>query len=353
MDNEVARINRRKGQPGEGWYEREITGQHAQPQAMQSYAHKYAEDDRTDVPLPEAKEKREKPRTELAEKWQGWHTALKPGWEVVLVFRKPIVEGSVTEQVITTSTGALNIDACRTAGGVNPTIALQREAAKSGVVADEPERLLGRWPMNVTLTHGPECKKTDSSWECQPGCPIATLDGQSGHTVSKARVNFSTAPSRFGYGDSSKGRVSFSPCDDEGGASRFYPHFEYEPGEIEDELAARTAAGMTEPVYLWQAGEFENGFHYYPKVSTSERNEGLPPGTENLHATVKPVALMRWLVRLVTPPGGIVLDPFCGSGTTGMAALWEHFRFVGCELEAKSAEVARRRCQYAAVKPKR
>jgi hypothetical protein len=78
-------------------------------------------------------------------------------------------------------------------------------------------------------------------------------------------------------------------------------------------------------------------FFYTAKASRSERGEG------NTHPTVKPVSLMRWLVRLVTPPGGTVLDPFCGSGSTGVAALQEGFRFIGIEREAEYAQIAERR----------
>jgi len=83
-------------------------------------------------------------------------------------------------------------------------------------------------------------------------------------------------------------------------------------------------------------------FFYCAKASRSER------GPENRHPTVKPIALMRWLVRLVTPPGGLVLDPFAGSGTTGIAAAQEGFRFLGIEREAEYVEIARQRIQRAA-----
>ena len=75
------------------------------------------------------------------------------------------------------------------------------------------------------------------------------------------------------------------------------------------------------------------------KASSGERHYA----GKNAHPTVKPVALMRWLVRLVTPPGGVVLDPFMGSGSTGVAALAEGFRFIGIELDAEMVETAKRR----------
>ena len=84
-------------------------------------------------------------------------------------------------------------------------------------------------------------------------------------------------------------------------------------------------------------GDSAARFFYCAKPSPAERGRG------NNHATVKPIDLMRYLVRLVTPPGGIVLDPFCGSGTTGIACVAEGFDFIGCELSPEYAEIARRR----------
>lgn len=87
-------------------------------------------------------------------------------------------------------------------------------------------------------------------------------------------------------------------------------------------------------------------FFYCSKSSTRERNEGLPEGMKNTHATVKPLALMRYLVRLVTPPEGVVLDMFCGSGTTGCAAALEGMSFIGIDNEEGSVEIARARIAY-------
>lgn len=90
---------------------------------------------------------------------------------------------------------------------------------------------------------------------------------------------------------------------------------------------------------------------YCAKASQADRNEGLPDGSKNSHPTVKPTALMRYLCRMVTPPGGIVLDPFCGSGSTGKAALLEGYRFAGIDLKEEHIEIARRRL-LAAMSPR-
>ena len=95
----------------------------------------------------------------------------------------------------------------------------------------------------------------------------------------------------------------------------------------------------------------ESRFFYTAKASTSERNAGLTQGYLNKHPTVKPVELMRWLCRLVTPPGGLVLDPFMGSGTTGVAAKLEGFGFVGIEKDAESFATAQKRLGWAVHEP--
>ena len=107
------------------------------------------------------------------------------------------------------------------------------------------------------------------------------------------------------------------------GASRFYPEFRHTPDD--------------------------DPFFYAAKVFPRERNEGMR-GRENLHPTVKPLALMRWLVRMVTPKGGTVLDPFTGSGTTGCAAMYEGVRFLGVEREPEYVGIARERIAHHAVK---
>ena len=160
-------------------------------------------------------------------------------------------------------------------------------------------------------------------FDCAPGCPVAELDRQSGQSVSRIGAPRSAAPGP-GWGMTRTG----AEYDDEGGASRFFNAFAWDP-EL-DPIA------------------------YCPKATTDEREAGLderfPPdeaGRRNRHPTVKPLALMRHLVRLVTPPGGLVLDPFCGSGTTGMACAFEGLGFVGMEQEPAYVEVAKARVAYA------
>lgn len=226
------------------------------------------------------------PASDAARTWQGWGTALKPAFEPVVVARKPLA-GTVAANVLTHGTGALNIDGCRVAGNVPHT---QGGITSGGIMAGSVEGArrepfvpapAGRWPANVVLSDD----------------QAAELDRQSGTSRDGVAVNrnrgdlrpqtVAGAPARVLHEDQGYGG--------EGGASRFFPTFRYEA-----------------------------------KAPTVER----PRDGETAHPTVKPLDLMRWLVRLVTPPGGTVLEPFAGSGTTAEACVIEGFRCIAIEREA-------------------
>ena len=293
------------------------------------------------------------PATDAARQWEGWGTALKPAHEPVVVARKPLV-GTVAANVQEHGTGALNISGSRvgTNGGTRksgpPSMIAGNSLAGSvsGVFNGggcEPINA-GRWPPNILLSHTPECEfagmkrvkaaknngsisrpgvnvygdyagdrpafdyadadgmETVESWKCAELCPVAEMDRQSGIKTGKGTQTIGGPPrskSAHIQQMSEQPRTdAVMDYGDSGGASRFFPVFRYQA-----------------------------------KASRSERERGLHEGQKASHPTVKPVALMRWLVRLVTPPGGVVLDPFMGSGTTGVAALEEGFAFVGVERE--------------------
>lgn len=246
------------------------------------------------------------PATDAARQWAGWGTALKPAHEPVVVARKPL-DGTVAANVLEHGTGALNIDGTRVgyanqedfaklSAGVAAIKA--RGASMEGSWANSSDlsgandaSTIGRWPPNILLSHTPDCGD-----ECAEGCAVAEMDGQSGTLKSGNRKagEYETQ----GYMGAKANPMPLI-VGDTGGASRFFPVFRYQA-----------------------------------KASRSERGEG------NTHPTVKPIDLMRWLVRLVTPPGGLVLDPFAGSGSTGVAALREGFRFAGVELLPDHYEIA-------------
>jgi site-specific DNA-methyltransferase (adenine-specific) len=217
--------------------------------------------------------------------------------------RKPL-SGTVAANVLAHGTGALNIDGCRVPGDVPTTT--QGQAASAGTIYGADQRTLrefvpnsaGRWPSNVVLTHAPNCAD-----ECAPGCPVAELDAQSGTLTSGALKPYKEEHVNASAYQFAREKTYTKPADS-GGASRFFPTFRYEA-----------------------------------KAPASER----PKVNGTAHPTVKPVALMRWLVRLVTPPGGTVLDPFLGSGTTADAARMEGFRCIGIERDVEYLDLIKRR----------
>jgi DNA modification methylase len=240
-------------------------------------------------------------------RWQGWSTALKPNSEHWILARKPL-DGTVAANVSKHGTGAMNIDGCRTpyadaadyAETLDKVQRVQRCVSshnspflvKKNNAGHNDPTLAGRWPANVTLDEEAAAMLDEQSGIAKPtkGRPITQRDATPGHILS-----------RF------KGRTAFHlPADPGGGASRFFYVHKARPGD-------KTANGTV----------------------------------ENKHPTVKNTALMRWLCRLITPPGGTVLDPFAGSGSTGVACVREGFGFVGCEQDAGYVEIARQRIAHA------
>ncbi|SII06836.1 Modification methylase HindIII [Mycobacteroides abscessus subsp. abscessus] len=241
-------------------------------------------------------------REPYTDEWQGWGTALKPSFEPIVVARKPLA-GTVAANVLEYGTGALNIDACRIPtgdklGGGSTTrgqrmkdgwhrpwmddpdmVAANAERSRASVARSEE---LGRWPTNVVLDER----------------QAEALDRQTGVLHSGTmRAGTDRQPRAGGtiYGADTR---TFAPADtygDSGGASRFFPVFRYEA-----------------------------------KAPTSER-----PNADGVqHPTVKPLELMRWLVRLVAPVGAVVLEPFAGSGTTAEACVLEDRQCIAVEREA-------------------
>jgi site-specific DNA-methyltransferase (adenine-specific) len=288
------------------------------------------------------------PATPDAERWAGWGTALKPAWEPVIVARKPF-PGTVAANVLAWGTGAINVDGCRVEAdwandpsrrgfgyGWNGNKDDQQTykdnqngdwGMKAQDVPWQPSQ--GRWPAN--LVH-------DGSDEVLALFPV---------TTSMASMRGERGGNIYGNGKGPTGPDTMRGHNDTGSAARFFPAFAHDAEDIE---AAR--------------------FMYCAKASRADRDDGLegmearaafdnPNGNmggnmgsrscprRNHHPTVKPTPLMRWLCRLVTPPGGVVLDPFMGSGSTGKGAALEGFSFVGIDREAEYVEIARRRIDAA------
>jgi site-specific DNA-methyltransferase (adenine-specific) len=292
------------------------------------------------------------PVTEGAKKWSGWGTALKPAHEPIVVGRKPL-ETTVARNVLEHGVGAINVDGCRVPHNDNlfETLEIKDPTAKGVArvmggtsegwdapwkhdpdkVAARVERAnaslrktqdLGRWPPNVLLTHSADCTQES----CVAGCPVVEMNEQSGFSKSPPpRVRTSTDERKSHIPGHTAGEIAIGH-DDSGGAARFFPAFRYQPkpsvGEKDKGLAG---PGNFDPEKCGVGALGDNG---RGKVA------------RNTHPTVKPVELMRWLVRLVTPKGGRVIDPFLGSGTTGVAAVAEMVEFVGIEREEEYANIA-------------
>ncbi len=264
-----------------------------------------------------------------AKQWQGYGTALKPAAEFWFLIRKPCSEKTVAANVLKWGCGALNIDGCR----VEPSKDYGRSAAnskgtinshngfegKSFKIAERNAETmlarmgrlpkyastLGRFPANLILSHNPDCEED----QCSLGCAAAMLDAQSGTLKSGAikKDQYKDGLKNDVYGKFAGFELAADLPAGSGGASRFF---------------------------------------YCAKTSTSERNAGLGD-MKNTHATVKSQKLMRYLCRLITPPNGVVLDPFMGSGSTGLAAISEGFRFMGIEKEKEYFDISQKRIDHA------
>ena len=220
-----------------------------------------------------------------AEEWQGWGTALKPAFEPIVLARKPLAEKTVARNVLAHGTGAINVDACRIGTTVETWPKSRMYGGKSAVSFTNPAESIsaqstgsapsGRWPANVLLDHH----------------AAAWVDEQSGNLHTQDPATRASRSKKAGVTQMGTGKsVEYDDRGGPSGASRFF---------------------------------------YTAKAPKSER-----PNVDGVqHPTVKPLAIMRWLIRLVTPPGGVVLDPFAGSGTTIEAALIEGFDPVGIEME--------------------
>lgn len=222
--------------------------------------------------------------------WGG--TALKPAHEPIVMARKPLI-GTVEANWREHGTGALNIDGCRIEGekGVPTSPRRAAQGAVYGELGNDPatgsgwDKTVGRWPANIVH---------DGSEEVLAAFPQAP--GQLANASSSSRKTQNV------YGAMQRGSGGAKAREDTGSAARFY---------------------------------------YCAKASKADRGQG------NVHPTVKPTDLMRYLCRLVTPAGGTVLDPFMGSGSTGRGAVLEGFKFIGIEQDPAYLEIARARIEEA------
>lgn len=298
-------VAERTGIEWTAYQNRRVTGQHETAAPAQDWLSRYGFNTDTTP-----KERRDEASTPEAEKWQGWGTALKPAFEPVIVGRKPLI-GTVAENVLTHGVGALNIDACRIGdepmgGGTMPAMSAGDSHVGGNVGAERvenPRQAAGRWPSNVILDP----------------FTAALVDEQSGIRPAGAFPKNATVATGEHY-EGGWGAVERDEriVTDSGGASRFFYVAKASKADRNEGLTGLPVA---------PAGSLN-----MRTDSHSERTGATTKPAQNFHPTVKPTDLMRQLIRLVTPPGGLVLDPFTGSGSTGKAAILEGFRFIGCEL---------------------
>ena len=234
--------------------------------------------------------------------WEGWGSALKPSHEPIVMARKPLSEKSIAENVLKHGTGGINIDGSRIGFTDNVDFNAKQNQTKNvksnwgayhnrGFVNDM-YKSEGRFPANIIFDEDAGKLLDEQTGELKQG-------------YAKPHSNKKSAT----FNKSTSNELNGGGYDDKGGASRFF---------------------------------------YCPKTSKKDRNEG---DVSNGHPTVKPTDLMRYLINLITPANGTVLDPFMGSGSTGKAAVRAGFNFVGIEKEQEYMDIAKARIEHEKNKP--
>ena len=275
------------------------------------------------------------PSTDLAKQWQGWGTALKPSFEPIIVARKPF-KGSLVDNVIEYGVGGINIDECRVLGEDKEELQknwTNRKAPagfngdKSGIygsgktdntIAYTPN---GRFPANTILTYD----ETDFDEVCGgfPNTKNITKTHIAKNSDNNVNFNASKEVNIIGYNDS-------------GSASRYFYCAKASKKDRDEGLDTF----IEEKVNDGRQTPIDNAF---------QRGETL---RKNTHPTVKPTDLMQYLVRLVTPNNGTILDPFNGSGSTGKAVMYENkernknYKYIGIELTEEYLPIAKARIEY-------
>jgi hypothetical protein len=286
QDDLFKHLDRRRGEWSDAWNSAEVIGEYdGEPGGFGD--HRFS-----------VRDNAKRAPSDAARQWEGWGTALKPAWEPICLARKPLSEKTVAANVLRWGTGAINVDGCRVESSAADKALMDAKASRNptGKSAENvpfvagvcsPADALGRWPANLCHDGSDEVLAafpyTQSRKDISiKGRSAAERDGNKGSAYGKE--SRSEGAEMISYGDS-------------GSAARFF---------------------------------------YSTKASKADR-------AGSRHPTVKPIKLMQWLCRLITPPGGTTLDPFAGSGTTGAAAFLEGFNAVLIEREAEyQADIERR-----------
>lgn len=334
------------------------------------------------------------PATDEAKQWDGWGSALKPCWEPIVLCRKPI-EGTIAGNILAHGAGGLNVDATRIGRAADDAPGWHETGAKgSGGFQDTdtfkihdmmPEEVQarcskGRWPANAIIQHSEKCQLVGQrrikgcpavvtqggqdgggfdvgvevtrqrrsefagygdedglegvdEWACVPGCPARVLDDSVGLRRSGKMKAGTKRANTMGYAGAMPDETLHETYGDQGGVSRFL--YQAKPSKAERER------GLLGVVPCHKCGGLDTTTHVDQKTGNTVKC------LRNHHNTLKSVDLMRWLVRLVTPPGGTCLDMFAGSFTTGVAALLEGFQFLGIESDPGYYVIGRARLAHA------
>lgn len=257
------------------------------------------------------------PASDEAQQWQGWGTALKPAVEFITMARKPLSEKTVAKNVLKWGTGAINIDGCRVEYD-EPIVPMKAQVHGDLVYGQsgwhEPTTELkanGRWPAN--LIHD----GSDEVVSMFPNCKTTWVSSGHANNRSGEFLGALKHPGNQGFNDS-------------GSAARFF--YVAKASRKERNMGCED---MEKKMLRWSSGDQSPG---------TFQSKGTDKFAQNNHPCVKPLALMRYLIRLVTPPGGNVLDPFVGSGTTCIAAEQEGHSSIGIEKDKNYFEIAQKRC---------
>jgi DNA modification methylase len=286
------------------------------------------------------------PATDAARQWQGWGTALKPAHEPIVVARKPLT-GTVAANVLEWGTGGLNIDGCRIVFSGDG----DAESAKpGGRITSRSGSLAGKSQDGFVISGPLDYEGERLFWSNDLGWVSRTLasvfyDEDIADPLEATGREPATQRREFTSGQSTLGRFPANLIHD--GSDEVFAAFPDAPGQIAKSVEDGAEQGNRTHGKMKRGGPSHEPrnestksaarFFYCAKASKKDRGQG------NNHPTVKPTELMRYLCRLVTPPGGIILDPFFGSGTTGVAASLEGFQFIGIEKNAEYAEIAKQR----------
>jgi site-specific DNA-methyltransferase (adenine-specific) len=266
--------------------------------------------------------------TDAAKQWDGWGTALKPAHEPIVLARKPL-DGTVANNVLTHGVGGINIDGCRVDMGdeYDPT-KIQRQQNSSGTIegAFGASSLIGkeiatykpggRWPANF-IHDG-----SDDVLELFPDSKGGAYPAKRGQAIATS----------FASGQETEG--GYRAMGDSGSAARFFYCAKANKTDRNEGLDGFAPKRDADRI----ADDGVGGANPRNRSNTAKVNH---------HPTVKPTDLMRYLCRLITPPGGTILDPFTGSGSTGKAAILEGFNFIGIELDPDYITIAQARIDHA------